>query len=295
MSVVIASDRLRPEHHDHDAGGDGDRDERLDAAVVALARARRRPRSARRVVERRRSRRRPAGVRAERRSRPPRRRRRAPPDRRAPGRPSRSRRSVARLTVASRTPAVLRRKRSIRLTHEAQVMPSIGRTISIGSAGHTPGSIQAASGGSDLDRSRARPGHDVPLEVERLVHRPCQPDGGAVSGPTDRGPRLFRRLPQAEREAGTVRVGLPLEVQEQAAGAPGLGVARSSNSVSRSLVGARAPHRPEDDEIEAGWPRSRRESVQSKRASTGSVAYDAERGRSVRGPAGWRGASPGSR
>ncbi len=33
-------------------------------------------------------------------------------------------RSVARLTVASATPSVWRRKRSMRLTHEAQVMPS---------------------------------------------------------------------------------------------------------------------------------------------------------------------------
>ncbi len=46
--------------------------------------------------------------------------------------------SVARLTVASWTPGVLRRNRSIRFTHEAQVMPSIGRATSnvwLGEAG----------------------------------------------------------------------------------------------------------------------------------------------------------------
>ena len=51
--------------------------------------------------------------------------------------------SVARLTVASSTPGVLPRKRSIRFTHEAQVMPSIGSWISVAArAGpvvrHTP-------------------------------------------------------------------------------------------------------------------------------------------------------------
>jgi len=40
--------------------------------------------------------------------------------------------SVARLTEACSTPGVLLRNRSMRLTHEAQVMPSIGRTISMG-------------------------------------------------------------------------------------------------------------------------------------------------------------------
>ncbi len=41
-------------------------------------------------------------------------------------------RSVARLTAARSTPGVFVRNRSMRLTHEAQVMPSMGRTISIG-------------------------------------------------------------------------------------------------------------------------------------------------------------------
>ena len=41
-------------------------------------------------------------------------------------------RSVARFTFASTTPSVLLRNRSMRLTHDAQVMPSIGSTISIG-------------------------------------------------------------------------------------------------------------------------------------------------------------------
>src|SRR4249919_4153423 len=61
-------------------------------------------------------------------------------------------RSVARLTLASTTPSVRFRKRSMRLTHEAQVMPSIGSTISIvwGAKGVAdravilPGSIPAA-------------------------------------------------------------------------------------------------------------------------------------------------------
>ena len=43
-------------------------------------------------------------------------------------------RSVARLTVASRTPSVRRRYRSMRLTQEAQVMPWTSRTISMGAA-----------------------------------------------------------------------------------------------------------------------------------------------------------------
>jgi len=38
--------------------------------------------------------------------------------------------SVARLTVASWTPSVLRRNRSIRFTQEAHVMPSMGSWIS---------------------------------------------------------------------------------------------------------------------------------------------------------------------
>src|SRR5436190_18562367 len=58
----------------------------------------------------------------------------------APTRASRSARSgrywmvavsVARLTDAVSTPGVLRRNRSIRLTHDAQVMPSMGRVISV--------------------------------------------------------------------------------------------------------------------------------------------------------------------
>ncbi len=38
--------------------------------------------------------------------------------------------SVARLTLTSLTPSALRKKRSIRFTHEAQVIPTIGRAIS---------------------------------------------------------------------------------------------------------------------------------------------------------------------
>src|SRR3990172_8598948 len=56
-------------------------------------------------------------------------------------------RSVARLTLASSTPGVFFRKRSIRLTHDAQVMPSIGRTISIGSRrGSSGGAVVAVMG-----------------------------------------------------------------------------------------------------------------------------------------------------
>ena len=43
--------------------------------------------------------------------------------------------SVARLTVASSTPGVLPRKRSIRLTQEAHVIPTTGSWISVGAAG----------------------------------------------------------------------------------------------------------------------------------------------------------------
>src|SRR6188508_3291749 len=39
--------------------------------------------------------------------------------------------SVARLTVADSTPSVWRRKRSMRLTHEAQVIPSMGSWTSV--------------------------------------------------------------------------------------------------------------------------------------------------------------------
>ena len=52
--------------------------------------------------------------------------------RRPPGSTRTVARSVARLTLASSTPGVFLRNRSMRLTHEAQVIPSIGRTISIG-------------------------------------------------------------------------------------------------------------------------------------------------------------------
>ena len=44
-------------------------------------------------------------------------------------------RSVARLTRPSATPGVLRRNRSMRLTQDAQVMPSTGRTSSVGPVG----------------------------------------------------------------------------------------------------------------------------------------------------------------
>ena len=43
--------------------------------------------------------------------------------------------SVARLTLASTTPSVFRRKRSIRLLHEAQVIPATGKLTSSGSRG----------------------------------------------------------------------------------------------------------------------------------------------------------------
>ena len=94
-----------------------------------------------RAVERRRPTARRPASRGGRRPRPPagRGRRSRPPRSRRPARPGRRRRagsgswpiSVARLTVAASTPGVLRRKRSIRLTHDAQVMPSIGRRTSV--------------------------------------------------------------------------------------------------------------------------------------------------------------------
>src|SRR3954452_16175307 len=43
--------------------------------------------------------------------------------------------SVARLTDADSTPSVRNRKRSMRLTHEAHVIPAIGRRTSTGGAG----------------------------------------------------------------------------------------------------------------------------------------------------------------
>ncbi len=42
--------------------------------------------------------------------------------------------SVARFTLAVWTPSVRLRKRSMRLTHEAHVMPSMGNSISVGAA-----------------------------------------------------------------------------------------------------------------------------------------------------------------
>ena len=98
------------------------------------------------LLEHRHRGRRPGRPRAwrERRSRRPRSRRRGHRDRRAPGGSGSVAISVARLTVASSTPGVLRRKRSIRFTHEAQVMPSIGQLdlgrgrVAVGVVRHTP-------------------------------------------------------------------------------------------------------------------------------------------------------------
>ena len=50
--------------------------------------------------------------------------------------------SVARLTLTSATPLALRKKRSIRLTHEAQVIPVMGRAISaVSTAAETVGAL----------------------------------------------------------------------------------------------------------------------------------------------------------
>ena len=54
-------------------------------------------------------------------------------------------RSVARLTAARSTPGVFVRNRSMRFTHEAQVIPSMGRTISIAWFCILPGSIHVAT------------------------------------------------------------------------------------------------------------------------------------------------------
>ena len=66
-------------------------------------------------------------------------------------------RSVARFTLASRTPSVLLRNRSIRLTHDAQVMPSIGSTISIGFALSGIGAVAVILPGSIPRRSCPEP------------------------------------------------------------------------------------------------------------------------------------------
>ena len=120
-------DGLRPEHHEHQAAATAIETSGLDQQVAALGGARSAPSGS---IARGRA---VAGAsRVGRRSPPPRSRRRPRRGRRAPDRRVTVARSVARLTLASRTPSVLRRNRSIRLTHDAQVMPSIGRTISMG-------------------------------------------------------------------------------------------------------------------------------------------------------------------
>ncbi len=59
--------------------------------------------------------------------------------------------SVARLTLASDTPSTLFTKRSMRLTHEAQVMPSIGRTTWPGVA--ATGAETGTDGVTGLERT----------------------------------------------------------------------------------------------------------------------------------------------
>src|SRR4029078_5199015 len=87
--------------------------------------------------------------------------------------------SVARLTVADSTPGVFRRKRSMRLTQDAQVIPSIGRESSAGAAWSLilPGGISPALLCETLEMSD-------PVAIYRSIPGPWGPFFVAV---TERG------------------------------------------------------------------------------------------------------------
>ena len=104
--------------------------------------------------------------------------------------------SVARLTFASTTPSVLRRNRSIRLLHDAQVIPTTGNETSTGAwsapAGRTgaagavgtlalilPRSITGRQGGQAvaLDRAAGRAARSAARVRRQRVSTP----GGAVA------------------------------------------------------------------------------------------------------------------
>ena len=103
--------------------------------------------------------------------------------------------SVARLTDAVSTPSLLRRNRSIRLTHEAQVMPAIGRSISTaGDAGDSilPGSIsQCRSGFGPRSPGTADLSWRRPPTVRRDRRTRSRRFAGELPRPDDRGGMPF--------------------------------------------------------------------------------------------------------
>src|SRR6478672_7163850 len=113
-------------------------------------------------------------------------------------------RSVARFTLASRTPSVLLRNRSIRLTHDAQVIPSIGRTMSIGFGLVGVGAVAVILPGSIAHDSRrtAREGRGAAYRGRES--RPWQPSTGATNLAVA-GPSVQALLPVARDPARGTR------------------------------------------------------------------------------------------
>ena len=182
----------------HDGHGHPDRDDGLDAEAALLARPRRGIGVGRvqgqRVGRLRGLRTHVVAGRARWPPRPRRARRRAGSRRTVA-------RSVARLTFASATPSVWRRKRSMRLTQEAQVMPSTPTERTMGRGALTAlggwpvwltSSVEHSNGGQH------RPPRATPLASAasgppaswRRRPRPCpRRDRGRAPGPPHRGPR----------------------------------------------------------------------------------------------------------
>src|SRR6478735_11066179 len=113
--------------------------------------------------------------------------------------------SVARFTVADATPGVWRRNRSIRLTHDAQVMPSIGRRSSWVAVG-SDGSVDLLLGSIAGIDSRTAAGYwgGARDRRRRDPRRPIRALPRRGRGSWDRGRRvadLARRVTRAPRPA----------------------------------------------------------------------------------------------
>src|SRR6188472_340296 len=102
--------------------------------------------------------------------------------------------SVARFTLASRTPWVRLRKRSIRLTHEAQVIPWTSRMMSIGAGSGVMAGADTLGPGGDPARCRI-----LPWSISAAAGRPDR-------GGPDRA--SWRRRPHRPEPQGPTSVSL---------------------------------------------------------------------------------------